>query len=123
MKSTFFGSVVAAGVVIGCLGCGNNVPAHPTCAVDTDCTSPDRCHIPDGDSTGVCVEVCSTAGSCPSSEPQCVPEDNQSSPFSFCACEGEYLLEPDGGGPLVSTGCGANNGYGCSVELQVCLPR
>jgi hypothetical protein len=117
MKSTFFGSLIAAGVFFSGLGCGNNVPAHPTCAVDGDCTSPARCHIPNGDATGVCVETCSTAASCPSSEPQCVPEDSQSAPFSFCACQS---VGPTG---TVSTGCGENSGYGCSVELQVCLPR
>ena len=122
MKSICFGSLVALGLVIGGLGCSSNVPAHPTCAVDGDCTSPDRCHIPNGDSTGVCVVTCLDAAPCPSSEPQCVPEDSDSSPFSFCACESEYSLSADAGN-LVSTGCGQNNGYGCSVELQVCLPR
>lgn len=119
MKSIFLGGFLA---VVAVAGCGSNVPAHATCATDADCPSPDRCHLPDGYDTGVCVEVCTTAASCPSSEPQCVPEDDQSSPFSFCACESLYSLGGDAG-PLVSTGCGENNGYGCSVELQVCLPR
>lgn len=117
MKSTFFGSLIAVAVALGGLACGNNVPAHATCAVDADCPTPSRCHIPNGDATGVCVEVCAAAASCPSSEPQCAPEDSQSSPFSFCACQS---VGPTG---TVSTGCGDNDGYGCSLELQVCLPR
>ena len=119
MTSRFIGRLLAVGFVIGAFGTAacTSVPAHPTCSTDSECPSTGRCHLPNGAATGVCVETCSTASSCPSSEPQCVPEDNSSSPFSFCACQSEG---PTG---TVSTGCGANNGYGCSVELQVCLPR
>ncbi|MHB8420470.1 MAG: hypothetical protein ACYDCL_20545 [Myxococcales bacterium] len=112
----------AGGVALGLIGwlsaCGTNVPAHASCTQSSVCPSGEVCHLPPGGGTGICAVTCADAGSCPSSEPWCVPDfDSSSLPFSFCACA---TLGPDAG---ISKGCGENDGYGCSPELQVCLPR
>ncbi len=111
-------ALVLGGLIAALAACGSNVPAHPSCATNADCSGSDVCHFPPGGASGVCVVTCTSASGCPSSEPWCIPDvDSSSSPFSFCGCA---TIGPDAG---VSTGCGDNQGYGCSPELQVCLPR
>ncbi len=120
MRSLFIGAVwvAVAGALAPLAGCGSSVPVHPTCLQGGSCPTGQICHLPPGGSTGVCANSCTAAKDCPSSEPWCVPDvDSSTLPFSFCACA---TSGPDAG---ISTGCGQNNGYGCSVELQVCLPR
>lgn len=103
---------------LGAFACGGGVPNHPTCTQDSECPSGDACHLPPGGASGVCAVTCLSDSSCPSSEPFCLAESTAgTSPFSFCACA---TVGPDAG---ISQGCGANAGYGCSPEMQVCLSR